>query len=56
MPVHEMDQSQRVNLAKELGYRTIGKELPDSVTLTQVIKSLPEEVRLTHARLLQGQK
>ena len=34
----------RAALAERLGYRQIGKELPDSVTLQDIIKSLPEEV------------
>ncbi|CAL8462214.1 g1745 [Coccomyxa elongata] len=34
----------RAALAKELGYRSIGADLPDDVTLTQVISSLPREV------------
>ena len=36
----------RAALAQELGYRSIGADLPDDVTLTQVISSLPREVRL----------
>lgn len=35
---------ERAALAEKLGYRKIGKELPDSVTLTHIIKSLPKEV------------
>ena len=31
-------------LAERLGYRQIGKELPDSVTLQEIIRTLPEEV------------
>ncbi len=37
----------RTALAQELGYRTIGADLPNDVTLTQVISSLPKEVRGT---------
>lgn len=40
----------RAALAKELGYRSIGADLPDDVTLTQVISSLPREVRLAGHR------
>eukprot|EP00889_Picochlorum_renovo_P007913 jgi/Picre1/34943/NNA_002409.t1 len=39
-----MSDEERAALAKQLGYRSIGKELPDDVTLSDVIKSLPEEV------------
>lgn len=40
-----MTDEERAALAQKLGYRSIGKELPDSVTLQDVIKSMPEEVR-----------
>jgi len=40
----EMTDSQRAELAEKLGYRSIGKELPSDVTLSDVIKSLPEDV------------
>eukprot|EP00983_Pelagomonas_calceolata_P025200 791804-Pelagomonas_calceolata.AAC.1 len=32
MPVHQMDDAQRAQLAEETGYKCIGKELPDDVT------------------------
>jgi len=38
----------RAALAQELGYRTIGADLPEDVTLTQVISSLPREVSAPH--------
>ncbi|KAF5828427.1 chloroplast w6 desaturase [Dunaliella salina] len=44
MPVHQMDETQRAELAAETGYRSIGKELPDDVTLSKIIKSMPPEV------------
>lgn len=48
MPVGQMSDEQRAALAKEWGYTKIGKELPDNVTLTDIIKSMPAEVlRLT---------
>jgi omega-6 fatty acid desaturase (delta-12 desaturase) len=34
----------RAALAEQLGYRTIGADLPEDVTLTQIISSLPKEV------------
>lgn len=43
-PVTELSDEERAALAKEYGYRSIGKELDDSVTLQQIIKSMPEEV------------
>jgi hypothetical protein len=30
-------------MAKELGYTQIGREVPSSVTLTDIIKSMPDE-------------
>lgn len=43
--VQGLSDEQRSALAEKLGYRTIGKELPDDVKLTDIIKSLPAEVR-----------
>lgn len=40
----QLDDSERAALAEKLGYRSIGKELPDSVTLQDIIKSLPSDV------------
>jgi omega-6 fatty acid desaturase (delta-12 desaturase) len=34
----------RAALAERMGYRQIGKELPDNVTLQDIIRTLPEEV------------
>ena len=39
-----MTDTERAALAEQLGFRTIGKELPDSVTLQDIIKSMPSEV------------
>ncbi|KAK9812776.1 hypothetical protein WJX72_003473 [[Myrmecia] bisecta] len=44
VPVTELADEQRQRLAHDLGYARIGKELPDSVTLQDVITSLPREV------------
>nr|QKY14963.1 omega-6-FAd, chloroplast isoform (O6F) [Polytomella parva] len=44
MPVGNLDDEARTKLAEQVGFRSIGKELPDNVTLTQIIKSLPAEV------------
>jgi hypothetical protein len=40
----DMTDEQRAVLAKELGYKCIGKELPDGVSLTDIVKSMPPEV------------
>ena len=45
-PTTPIDDVARAARAQELGYRTIGKELPDDVTLQAIIKSLPPEVGL----------
>lgn len=39
------EREQRLARAKQLGYRTIGMPIPDSINLTNVINSLPKEVR-----------
>lgn len=39
-----MGAAERTELAHELGYTRIGKDLPDNVTLSQIIKSMPPEV------------
>ena len=44
----EMTDEERAALAETLGYRKIGKELPDDVTLQDIIKSLPSEVSKGH--------
>lgn len=47
----ELTDGERAQLAKDLGYTKIGKELPDSVTLNQIVKSLPPEVfQLDHTK------
>ena len=40
-----LSDGERKLVAQELGYKTIGKELPDTVSLTDVVKSMPPEVR-----------
>jgi omega-6 fatty acid desaturase (delta-12 desaturase) len=44
IPVAEMTEQQRTEYANSLGYTRIGKELPDNVTLTDIIKTMPPEV------------
>lgn len=43
--VGTMSDEDRAALAQQLGYKSIGKELPDGVTLTEIVKSMPPEVR-----------
>lgn len=42
--VAPLDAQQRAALAEELGYRTIGAELPEDVSLGDVIQSMPKSV------------
>ena len=42
--VGQLSDDERKALAEKFGFRSIGKELPDSVTLQDVIKSMPPEV------------
>merc|ERR1712130_410028 len=43
-PASELSVQVREALEKELGYRQIGAELPDNVSLSNIIQSLPPEV------------
>lgn len=45
MPIGQLPAEQRQALADQWGYKTIGAELPDGVTLTDIVKSMPPEVR-----------
>ena len=40
----QLDAQQRAALAEQLGYRSIGAELPEDVSLGDVIQSLPKSV------------
>ena len=42
--VGSLPEVDRATLAEELGYRSIGADLPSNVTLTDVISSLPKSV------------
>lgn len=49
--MNELSDAQRAALAAEMGYERIGKELPDSVTLNEIVRSLPKEVfELDHGK------
>lgn len=51
VPTAPLTDEQRKQLAESLGYRTIGKELPDGVTLGTIVKSMPKEVfELDHGK------
>lgn len=41
--IQSLADEDRAALAKELGYLKIGKPLPDDVSLTDIIKSMPAE-------------
>lgn len=40
----QLDAQQRAALAEQLGYRSIGAELPEDVSLGDVIQSMPKSV------------
>lgn len=42
--INSLTDEQRTKLANELGYQKIGKELPDNVTLNDIVRTLPKEV------------
>ena len=44
VPIPQLDDDTRAQVAEQLGYRSIGKELPDGITLGQIIKSMPSDV------------
>lgn len=44
--VGSLPDAERAALAEELGYRSVGADLPSNVTLTDVISSLPKSVSL----------
>jgi len=49
-----MSDEERAALAAKLGYKKIGKELPDNVTLNTIVQSMPKEVRRGRRRDEQG--
>ncbi|KAJ9517723.1 hypothetical protein QJQ45_004010 [Haematococcus lacustris] len=51
MPITEMSDTERASYAAELGYNTVGRELPDNVSLTDIVKTMPPEVfELDHGK------
>ncbi|KAG2492805.1 hypothetical protein HYH03_008965 [Edaphochlamys debaryana] len=49
--VGQLSKEERTKLAHDLGYRSIGAELPDNVSLTDIVKSMPPEVfELDHGK------
>ena len=44
-PSSGLSEADREELAEKLGYRQIGAELPDNVTLGQIVQTLPKDVR-----------
>ena len=40
----ELSDSERQQVAQQYGYTKIGKQLPDGVTLSQIVKSMPSQV------------
>ena len=50
-PVGALGPQERRALAEQYGYRSIGAELPDGVTLSTIVQSLPKDVRCLTAAL-----
>ena len=48
VPVEQLSDSERQQVAHQYGYSKIGKKLPEGVTLSQIVKSMPSEVILHH--------
>lgn len=46
IPVDDLTDEQRQEIAHNIGYRKIGKPVPKDVTLSQIVKTLPSEVHL----------
>ena len=44
IPVDDLTDAQRQEVANNIGYRKIGKPVPKDVTLSQIVKTLPSEV------------
>ena len=44
VPVGQLSDAERQQLAHQYGYSKIGKQLPDGVTLSQIVKSMPSQV------------
>lgn len=44
VPVEQLSDAGRQQLAHQYGYTKIGKQLPDDVTLSHIVKSMPSQV------------
>jgi omega-6 fatty acid desaturase (delta-12 desaturase) len=44
VPISQLSDVERAQLAEQWGYKSIGAELPDGVSLTDIVKTLPPEV------------
>lgn len=42
--IQELSDEERAALARSYGYRSIGKDLPDDVKLSDIVRSMPDEV------------
>lgn len=45
VPISQLSEAERTTLAEQWGYKSIGAELPNDVTLTDIVKTLPAEAR-----------
>ena len=44
IPVEELSDAERQEVAHNIGYRKIGKPVPKDITLSTIVKSMPSEV------------
>ena len=44
IPVEELTDAQRQEVADNIGYRSIGKPVPKDISLSTIVKSMPSEV------------
>lgn len=51
VPVGQLPADERQRLAEQWGYKSIGAELPDGVSLTDIVKTMPPEVSYLHKGL-----
>ena len=49
VPVEQLSDNERQQVAHQYGYTKIGKQLPADVTLSQIVKSMPSEVGIAAA-------
>lgn len=44
VPIEHLSDEERQQVAHQYGYTKVGKQLPQGVTLSQIVKSMPSQV------------